>query len=193
MHDDDSTAGLPQVFQPGRTIAKRYHLEALLGIGAFGRVYRARDEMLGRTVALKTMIFDRAMGETQDSVSHFLEEARTIAKLDHPNIVPVHDAGIEETTPWMAMRLVEGDSLDVVLKKHAPLDAKRAIGILSQAAKALDHAHRKGVVHRDIKPSNILLEKREDGTDQVWLADFGIARILSGRNSDSGQVNRSSP
>src|SRR6185503_13705597 len=114
MPNDDSTADFPPFFQPGRTIAKRYRLDALLGAGAFGRVYRAHDELLGRTVAVKTMIFNRGDDSNESSVNQFLEEARTIAKLDHPNIVPVHDAGIEEGTPWMAMRLVEGESLDAV-------------------------------------------------------------------------------
>ncbi|HLH30663.1 MAG TPA: protein kinase, partial [Terriglobia bacterium] len=191
MHDDSPTLDSRQPsFDSGRTIAKRYHIEALLGVGAFGRVYRARDEMLGRPVALKTMIFGHGIEDEKEAVTHFLEEARTIAKLDHPNIVPVHDAGIEEGTPWMAMRLVDGESLDAAIKKHGQLDPRRAIDILIQAAKALDHAHRKGIVHRDIKPSNILLEKRDDGSDHLWLADFGIARILSGRTavSEAGLV-----
>ncbi len=190
MQDDDSTADLPRVFQPGRTIAKRYHIEALLGVGAFGRVYRARDEMLGRTVALKTMSFDSAVEDDMEAGARFLEEARTIARLDHPNIVPVHDAGTEGGTPWMAMRLVEGDSLDLTIKKHGPLESKRAIHILVQAAQALDHAHRKGIVHRDIKPSNILIEAQENGIEHLWLADFGIARILSARTtvSETGLV-----
>jgi ABC-type multidrug transport system ATPase subunit/tRNA A-37 threonylcarbamoyl transferase component Bud32 len=184
--DDITRDSLGPAFGPGTRISNRYAIEELLGVGAFGRVYRARDEMLGRTVAVKTLIIEkRDRSDGRDAVTSFLEEARTIAKLDHPHIVPVHDAGNENGVPWMAMRLVNGESLDATVRKEGALPFERARRLLIQAAKALDHAHRKGVVHRDIKPSNMLLERGDDGSEHLWVADFGIARILTERTTTS--------
>jgi ABC-type multidrug transport system ATPase subunit len=182
---DDDTTRYPKesTVGTGSRISNRYAVEALLGVGAFGRVYRATDEMLGRTVAVKTLILERS--NPTDAVDFFLAEARTIAKLDHPNIVPVHDAGIENGTPWMAMRLVQGESLDAAIKRDGAFALDRVAKLLEQAALALDHAHRKGIVHRDVKPSNILLERKEDGSEHLWVADFGIARILTERTAAS--------
>ena len=184
--DDATRDSFGPALGPGTRISNRYAIQELLGIGAFGRVYRATDEMLGRTVAVKTLIIDkRERSDGRDAVNSFLEEARTIAKLDHPHIVPVHDAGNEGGIPWMAMRLVDGESLDATLKRDGAFSLDRAARLLTQAAKALDHAHRKGIVHRDIKPSNILIERQEDGSEHLWVADFGIARILTERTSTS--------
>lgn len=117
--DDATRDSFGPALGPGTRISNRYAIQELLGIGAFGRVYRATDEMLGRTVAVKTLIIDkRERSDGKDAVSSFLEEARTIAKLDHPHIVPVHDAGNEDGIPWMAMRLVDGESLDATLKRR---------------------------------------------------------------------------
>src|SRR6185436_19381623 len=150
LPEDDATRdSFGPAFGPGTRISNRYAIEELLGVGAFGRVYRAKDEMLGRTVAIKTLIIDRReRSDGRDAVDSFLEEARTIAKLDHPNIVPVHDAGNEGGIPWMAMRLVAGESLEAALKRDGSFSRDRIVRLLIQAAKALDHAHRKGVVHR---------------------------------------------
>jgi ABC-2 type transport system ATP-binding protein len=163
--------------RPGTVIGGRYVVEELIGEGGFGEVYRAHDEMLGRAVALKTL--PRAAAASSD----LLAEAKTVAKLDHPHIVPVYDVGISAGTPWMAMKLVDGAGLDRVLIDEGKLDRDRAVEIAKQAASALSHAHRRGIVHRDIKPSNILISRRDDGAMHVWLADFGIAQILSGQAS----------
>ena len=178
---DDQPTLIGPAFSPGRKIAGRYLIQQGIGRGAFGQVYKVHDEMLGRAVALKTVILDGPGSAAE--VQRFLEEARTIAQLDHPHIVPVYDAGIEETIPWMTMRLIDGKGLDEMLRKDFRFPADRAVRLLMQAAAALDHAHRKGIVHRDIKPSNLLIERREDASEHLWLADFGIARVLSGKTS----------
>lgn len=163
--------------ESGRLIAGRYRIETLLGEGGFGRVYRAFDQKLARIVALKILSLPK--DQRGERVLRFEEEARAVARLDHPSIVPVYDAGFEEETPWMAMRLVEGPSLESVLGGEGPLSPPRALRLLTQLAAALSHAHRRGIVHRDIKPANILLEER-DGEEHAWLTDFGIAKLLTG-------------
>jgi ABC-type multidrug transport system ATPase subunit len=165
--------------QAGRKIADRYLIESLIGTGAFGHVYSAKDEMLGRTVALKVMAAERT-SVSREQLDWFLAEARTIASLDHPHIVPVYDTGVDQGLPWIAMKLIRGETLHQALAREGKLPLDRLVPMMTQAARALDHAHRKGIVHRDIKPSNILIERLDDGSDHLWLADFGIAKILSG-------------
>jgi ABC-type multidrug transport system ATPase subunit len=165
--------------QAGRKIAERYLIESLIGTGAFGHVYSAKDEMLGRTVALKVMAAERT-SVSREQLDWFLAEARTIASLDHPHIVPVYDTGVDQGLPWIAMKLIRGETLHQALAREGKFPPDRLVRLMTQAARALDHAHRKGIVHRDIKPSNILIERLDDGSDHLWLADFGIAKILSG-------------
>jgi len=162
----------------GRKVAGRYRIEEFLGRGAFGKVYRAHDDVLNRPVALKT--FELNQEDSPGRMEAVLAEARTIAKLDHDNIVSVFDAGHEGNAAWIVMRLVEGEGLNRVLAREGRFERHRAARLLRQISKALDHAHRKGIIHRDVKPSNILVEKREDGSEHAWLADFGIAQMLAG-------------
>jgi ABC-2 type transport system ATP-binding protein len=170
----------------GSRVSGRYVLGESIGVGGFGRVFRARDDMLGRDVAFKML--------TRASVaSNLIEEAKTVARLDHPHIVPVYDVGVAEDTPWMAMKLIDGVGLDHVLRREGRLDRDRALRIAAQAATALSHAHRRGIVHRDIKPSNILLSRTDDGGEHVWLADFGIAKMLTASTSASEQIIAGTP
>jgi ABC-type multidrug transport system ATPase subunit/tRNA A-37 threonylcarbamoyl transferase component Bud32 len=190
--DQALTAEFSQAaFIPGSKVSGRYRIEELLGRGAFGEVYRAHDEMLGRAIALKAFVLKTR--ESQDQIETALEEARTIARLDHPNIVPVYDVGREGNAAWMAMRLVKGEGLDVVLTREEKLDAKRAVRLLRQVSKALDHAHRKGIIHRDVKPSNILVEPGEEGAEHAWLADFGIAEVLAGGGRSTEKLIAGTP
>jgi ABC-type multidrug transport system ATPase subunit len=169
----------PSPFDLGRLIAGRYRIEAVLGQGGFGRVYRAFDQKLERVVALKILTLPQDRRAQPEKIRRFEEEARAVARLDHPSIVPVYDAGHESEIPWMAMRLVPGSSLYDALRKAGPFSAARTLRLMLQLAGALSHAHRRGIVHRDVKPANILLEER-DGGEHAWLTDFGIAKLLTG-------------
>jgi YVTN family beta-propeller protein len=148
-----------------------YRLEALIGRGGMGVVYRAHDLALDRDVALKLLA-----PELADDVSfreRFLRESRLAASLEHPNVVPIHDAGEIEGQLYIAMRLVEGTDLKTILRE-GPLEPARAVHVVEQIAGALDAAHARGLVHRDVKPSNVLIDERE----HVYLADFGLSRRL---------------
>jgi ABC-type multidrug transport system ATPase subunit len=173
----------PASFHVGETINGRYRIDAEVGEGGYGRVFRAFDTMLGRPVALKTLVPARSHDSAQ-----LIAEARTIAKLDHPHIVPIYDVGVVNDVPWMAMKLIDGEGLDRRIRQSGPLGREQALAIVAQTARALDHAHRRGIVHRDVKPSNILLgphERGAEGGDHAWLADFGIARLLTELTSDA--------
>ena len=149
-----------------------YRLEAVLGRGGMGVVYRAFDPRLNRHVALKVLAPELAGDERFRE--RFLAETELAASLEHPNVIPIHDAGEVESRLYLAMRLVDGGDLKTLLSKEAPLEPARAIALCSQVADALDAAHARGLVHRDVKPSNILLDRRE----HAYLADFGLTRRL---------------
>ena len=151
----------------GRTIDGRYELMARLGEGGFGAVYRAHDTLLRRDVALKLL---GAVGP--DNVrERFVREARATARLHHPGIVSIHDAGQDPSGLYLVLELVHGRPLSDIA---TPLSAERTTYILLQIAEALAAAHALGIVHRDIKPANILLAV----DDHVKVADFGIARVI---------------
>ncbi len=152
-----------------------YQILDPLGRGGMATVYKAYEPGLDRYVALK--ILPREFLHDEGFAERFRREAKVIARLEHPNIIPIHNFGIEEQsrTPWMAMRLISGGALSGVMKKSR-MSAERVVAILRGVAEALDYAHGKGVVHRDVKPQNILLDESE----RVYLADFGIAKMVEG-------------
>ena len=135
-----------------------YRLEELVGRGGMGVVYRAHDVALERSVALK--LLSPHLAEDRDFRERFLVESRLAAALEHPNVVPVHDAGEADGQLYLAMRYVEGTDLKRLLQEDGPLEPARAIAICAQVAEALDAAHARGLVHRDVKPSNVLLDER---------------------------------
>jgi serine/threonine-protein kinase len=155
-----------------RLLAGRYRLTESLGSGGMATVWRAHDEVLDRAVAVKTL----AEGSWSDAsaVARFTQEALTVAGLDHPNIVTLFDAGVDEGVPFLVMELVEGTDLGSLLGR-GPLPIALAVSIADQVCAALEAAHRAGVVHRDVKPANLLLTM--DGT--VKVVDFGIARTTA--------------
>ena len=156
-----------------------YQVEAMVGRGGMGVVYRVFDPALDRRVALKLIAPELASDESFRD--RFLQESRAVAALEHPNVVPVYSAGQVEDTLYLAMRYVEGKDLRQLLA-DGPLPPERAIAICAQVAAALDAAHERGLVHRDVKPSNILVE---DG-DRVYLGDFGLSRRLPATGSIPG-------
>lgn len=156
----------------------RYELQEILGRGAMGVVYLARDPAIGRVVALKTIQIPEGVEEHErgESLERFAREARAAGLLSHPNIVTVYDVGdlgAGDGTSYIAMEFVEGRTLRQMVPHGERLDAEQVLDIAMQVARGLDYAHRRGVVHRDVKPANILV--REDGL--VKLADFGVARL----------------
>lgn len=155
-------------WQGPRLIANRYRVIEELGKGGFGVVYRASDTRLGREVAIK--LFNNVMEPGAEDRIRFEREALILASLDHPNIVPLFDAGIDERAPYFAMKLVRGNSLAKRIATSS-LGAPEALAVLAQISAALEHAHSRGILHRDIKPSNVLLD--EEG--RAWLADFGVS------------------
>jgi hypothetical protein len=178
---DESAAGAappsgPPPGEPGSRIG-RYTIESTLGQGGMGKVYLARDPVIGRNVALKVITIrpDLSDEEAGQYRERFLREAQAAGALLHPNIVAVHDIGQDPATrsPYIVMEHVPGQDLKKVILSRAPLTGGDAIGIVQQIAAALDYAHRRGIVHRDIKPANVLITEQ----GRVKITDFGVARL----------------
>ncbi|WP_454199168.1 protein kinase domain-containing protein [Nocardia sp. Marseille-Q1738] len=150
-----------------------YRIERTLGAGGMGTVYLARHPRLPRSVALK--VLDVSAGADPEFRARFQREAELAARLDHPNIVEIYDRGSEDGQLWMSMRYVAGSDVARLLAGNA-LAPSRVVEILTQAADGLDAAHRRGLLHRDVKPANLLVAPGDDGRDQVFVTDFGIAR-----------------
>ena len=153
-----------------------YQMVEEIGRGGMAVVYRARDVRLGRWVALKVLAEDLARDDAFRR--RFIRESRAAATVDHPNIIPIFDAGEAEGVLFIAMRYVGGQDVHSLLNRAGPLPPARAAGIVAQVASALDAAHASGLVHRDVKPANMLLGGlAEDGSeDHVYLSDFGISK-----------------
>jgi len=151
-----------------------YLLERLVGVGGTAAVFRARDERLGRVVALKLLAGDETVRR------RFAREARAVAAVDHPHIIPVYEAGEAGGVLFIAMRFVAGDDLRVVVGREGGLPPRRAAAFISPVASALDAAHGAGLVHRDVKPANMLVDVGPGRPEHVYLSDFGLARgVLS--------------
>lgn len=156
----------------GRTIDKRYVIREHLADGGMGSVYVALDERLDREVALKIMRPDLARDE--EFVRRFRREARSAARLTHPNVVAVTDQGSDDDFVFLAMELVRGQTLRQVIRRDAPLPVREALDFTEGIVRALDAAHQAGLVHRDVKPENVLI-----GAHGVKVADFGLARAVT--------------
>ncbi|HEX9610805.1 MAG TPA: serine/threonine-protein kinase, partial [Gemmatimonadales bacterium] len=156
-------------------IAGRYSLERELGRGGMGIVYLAREVRLDRPVAIKLLPPGRARDRTLRE--RFLREARTAAKLSHPNIIPIHAVDETDEFVFFAMAYVDGETLTDRVRRRGPLPPAEAARVLRDIAWALAYAHAQGVIHRDVKPDNILIET---GTSRALVADFGIAGVVHG-------------
>ncbi|HKU26993.1 MAG TPA: serine/threonine-protein kinase, partial [Candidatus Sulfotelmatobacter sp.] len=147
-----------------------YEIQSPLGAGGMGEVYRARDTRLDRTVAVK--ILPSSFASEPDRLRRFEQEARSVAALNHPNILSVHDIGTHDGTPYMVCELLEGETLRERLHGTI-LSSRRAIEYATGIAQGLAAAHDKGIIHRDLKPENIFITK--DG--RIKILDFGLAKI----------------
>ncbi|WP_307626106.1 serine/threonine-protein kinase [Streptomyces turgidiscabies] len=159
-----------------RVIAGRYRLEARVGRGGMGVVWRATDQLLERRVAVKELTQDTSLSTDEARLrrDRTLREARAVAQLSHPHIIVVHDVVEDDERPYIVMELIDGSSLADRISQRGPVDADEAARIGIALLGALGTAHAAGVLHRDIKPANVLLE---DGTDRIVLTDFGIAQV----------------
>ncbi|WP_062991252.1 serine/threonine-protein kinase [Nocardia anaemiae] len=161
-------------FVPG-TVFAGYIIERVLGAGGMGTVYVARHPRLPRRDALK-VLSDTHSGDGEFR-ARFIREAELAARLDHPNIVAVHDRGVAEGHLWIAMQFIDGfDAAALIRRGAAELPPERAVHIVVEAARGLDAAHQAGLLHRDVKPGNILLHAQPGQPDRVLVTDFGIAR-----------------
>ena len=159
-----------------------YRIVRLIGHGGMGAVYLARDLTLDREVAVKVV----KTAESREVYDRLRREARTAAKLSHPNIVPLHAFGEVEGLPYFVMGYVRGESLAERLRRDGRLTENEGRRIMAEVADALDHAHRQGIVHRDVKPDNVLID---DESGRALLTDFGIAKAIGGGTmTDAGSV-----
>ena len=165
----------------------RYEVLDVIGQGSMGTVYRGRDPRLERQVALKTIRLETSSNEAQrkEMLERLRNEAITIARFSHPNIIVVYDMGGDERSAFIAMELVDGPSLRDVLRTGGPMDADRVIPMATAIANGLAVAHGSDVIHRDVKPGNVLLGR--DGA--IKVSDFGLAFVLSTLNIDSSEIS----
>jgi YVTN family beta-propeller protein len=162
-----------------------YAVERLIGRGGMGQVFRAFDPRLERPVALK--VLSPGLADDEAFRERLVRESRLAASLDHPNVVPVYDAGEADGTLFIAMRYVDGTDLRRLLGAEGPLAPERAVAITGQIAGALDAAHARGLVHRDVKPSNVLID-HADGREHCYLADFGLTQSVANRPATDGEL-----
>ncbi|TWJ24851.1 serine/threonine-protein kinase [Micromonospora endolithica] len=158
------------MLSPGVQLGNRYRLDERIASGGMGDVWRGTDQVLGRTVAVKSLL--PALLDDPDFAERFRGEARTMATINHPGVVDIYDFGSDQQIAFLVMEYVEGDALSATLGRVGRLTPARTMALVAQAADALHAAHVKGIVHRDVKPGNLLV--RPNGT--LVLTDFGIAR-----------------
>ncbi len=195
-----SAENRPQIgdFPAGSRVAG-YQIQELIGRGGMAVVYRAADVRLDRLVALKVLAPDL----TRDSAfrQRFIRESRSGAAVDHPNVIPVFEAGEAEGVLFIAMRYVAGRDIRALIDREGPLRPARVVSIVTQIASALDTAHAHGLVHRDVKPANMLLGSIATGSapDHVYLSDFGLSKMsvaavsLTGTGQFLGTLDYMSP
>src|SRR5580693_7313668 len=163
--------------QTPRVFSERYELNHLIARGGMAEVYRARDRLLDRPVALKVLFPELSIDRS--FVERFRREAQAAANLSHPNIVPVFDWGEDTGTYFIVMEFIDGRPLSSILKSAGPLSPERTADVGAHVAAALGYAHKHGVIHRDVKPGNVLIT--DEG--QVKVTDFGIARAINTEES----------
>ncbi|MBI4501019.1 MAG: protein kinase [Gemmatimonadetes bacterium] len=175
----DPVKGL--ALEVGRALGPDYQVQDPIGQGGYAVVFRVRDRNLERWLAVK--VLRPELGAVEEIAERFRCEARTAARLFHPNIVPVYFVGRERDVPFLVMPLVAGESLSAAVRRRGPFPLPEAMRVARDVADALDFAHQAGVIHRDVKPDNILLES---ATGRSLLSDFGIARAVAHGSRETG-------
>jgi serine/threonine-protein kinase len=171
-----------EVVQIGAILDGRYRIDAILGSGGMGRVYRGEHTGIGRQVAIKVLHAD--LGRNREAAARFQREALASGRLDHTNIVGVSDFGVIDDGPcYLVMEALDGESLGDRLQRESRVEWREAIEIIRGVLSGLRHAHDRGVVHRDIKPDNVFLARKE-GELVVKILDFGIAKLAAGSGDD---------
>ncbi|MFE2379567.1 Stk1 family PASTA domain-containing Ser/Thr kinase [Streptomyces sp. NPDC059398] len=178
----DTTLGDPQAPLVGQLLDGRYRVEACIAVGGMATVYRAVDTRLDRVLALKVM--HPALAVDATFVERFIREAKSVARLDHPNVVGMFDQGADGAHVYLAMEYVAGCTLRDVLRERGALRPRAALDILEPVLAALGAAHRAGFVHRDMKPENVLIG--DDG--RVKVADFGLVRAVDTETNSTGTI-----
>jgi len=176
--DQTRTEPAPDPFI-GKVLADKYRIQAQIGSGAMGTIYKAEQTALSKTVAIK-VLHKHLMGDAE-LLHRFEREARAASRLNHPNCVQITDFGsLSDGSMYIAMEFIAGIDLADLIERQFPLDHGRVIRIAKQICSALDEAHANGVLHRDLKPENIMLEDRRNAPDHVKVVDFGIAKLEDG-------------
>jgi serine/threonine protein kinase len=160
----------------------RYEILSEIGHGAMGVVYKAQDPLIGRLVALKTIT--AAVAEDPGLLERFRGEAKAAGALQHPNIVTIHEMGEADGVPFIVMEYLEGESLESLISRRAPIPLTKKLEYLVEICRALQYAHRRGVIHRDIKPANIMVTTE----GAVKVVDFGIARLADTSKTQTGTL-----
>jgi serine/threonine-protein kinase len=173
----------------GKTLAKKYRVEALIGEGGMGKVYKARQLALEKAVVLK--VLRQSLLSDERTVARFQREAKAASRLNHPNSIGILDFGqAEDGALFIAMEFIPGQDLHQILSREWPLPESRVVRIVSQVLSALSDAHGAGVIHRDLKPENIMVEQRRNEPDFVKVLDFGIAKITDTNGDDGPALTR---
>src|SRR5712692_2045195 len=163
----------------------RYQIVSEVGRGSMGVVHRAFDPVIGRTIAIKTILAEGlSPAEFQQYKTRFQHEAKAAGLLSHPNIVTVYDFGEDNSVLYLAMEYLEGESLEKIVEARNVLPIETIIPTYEQVCSALDHAHAHKIVHRDIKPANIMLL----ASGLVKVTDFGIAKMMATGVTQAGQI-----
>jgi serine/threonine protein kinase len=160
----------------------KYELIEIIGRGAMGEVYKAHDPLIGRLVALKTIT--KGLAGRPDLLERFNQEARSAGTLQHPNIVTIYELGQEGETPFIAMEFLEGESLESLIERRATLSIQEKLNHIIPVCRALNFAHKRGVIHRDIKPANVMLTKE----GRIKVVDFGIARQIDSNLTQTDSI-----